>query len=259
MPTTVRIQYEERWAWIFLNRPEKRNALNFELIVDLTTALDQLEGNLETRVVLLTGEGKAFCSGLDLEALQRMSRQSLEESLEDAQRYARLLKRIYLYPKPMIAVLNGAAIAGGCGLASVCDLILAATTAKLGYTEARIGFVAAIVSYFLVRCVGEKTARELLLTARLIDAAEALRLGVVNEVVEASQLVSRASELARQLSENSPQSLRATKMLLAKISSPDLDAALDYACELNAASRSSADCVEGIAAFLEKRAPVWKS
>jgi methylglutaconyl-CoA hydratase len=188
-----------------------------------------------------------------------MSRQSLEESLEDAQRYARLLKRIYLYPKPMIAVLNGAAIAGGCGLASVCDLILAATTVKLGYTEARIGFVAAIVSYFLVRCVGEKTARELLLTARLIDAAEALRLGLVNEVVEVSQLVSRASELARQLSENSPQSIRSTKTLLAKISSPDLDAALDYACELNAASRSSADCVEGIAAFLEKRAPVWKS
>jgi methylglutaconyl-CoA hydratase len=218
-----------------------------------------LEGNLETRVVLLTGEGKAFCSGLDLEALQRMSSQSLEESLEDAQRYARLLKRIYLYPKPMIAVLNGAAIAGGCGLASVCDLILAAPTAKLGYTEARIGFVAAIVSYFLVRCVGEKTARELLLTARLIDAAEALRLGLVNEVVEVSQLVSRASELARQLSENSPQSIRSTKTLLAKISSPDLDAALDYACELNAASRSSADCVEGIAAFLEKRAPVWKS
>jgi methylglutaconyl-CoA hydratase len=196
---------------------------------------------------------------LDLDALQRMSHQSLEESLEDAQRYARLLRRIYLYPKPTIAVLNGAAIAGGCGLASACDLILAGATVKLGYTEARIGFVAAIVSYFLVRCVGEKTARELLLTARLIDAAEALRFGLVNEVVEASQLVSRAGELARQLSENSPQSLRSTKALLAKISSPDLDAALDYACELNAASRSSADCIEGIAAFLEKRAPVWKS
>jgi methylglutaconyl-CoA hydratase len=259
MLTTVRLQHEERWAWVSLNRPEKRNALNSQLIADLTAALDQLEGNTETRVVLLTGEGKAFCSGLDLEALQRMSSQSFEESLDDAQRYARLLKRIYLYPKPVIAVLNGAAVAGGCGLASVCDLILAVPAAKLGYTEARIGFVAAVVSYFLVRCVGEKTARELLLTARLIDAAEALRLGLVNEVVEASKLTSRAGELARQLSENSPQSLRSTKMLLAKISSPDLDAALDYACELNAASRSSADCIEGIGAFLEKRAPVWKS
>jgi methylglutaconyl-CoA hydratase len=258
LKNTVLIQQEERWAWVSLNRPEKRNALNSQLIAELTAALDELERKPEVRVILLTGEGKAFCSGLDLEALQQMRSKSFEESLEDSRRYAHLLKRIYLYSKPVLAVLNGAAIAGGCGLASVCDFTLAADTAKLGYTEAKIGFVAAVVSYFLIRCVGEKRSRDLLLTARLIDPSEALRFGLVNEVIEPAQLIARARELARQLCENSSQSLRASKALLAKISSPDLDAALDYACELNAASRSSADCIEGIAAFLGKRSPNWE-
>jgi methylglutaconyl-CoA hydratase len=258
LKNTILIQQEERWAWVSLNRPEKRNALNSQLIAELTAALDELERKPEVRVILLTGEGKAFCSGLDLEALQQMRSKSFEESLEDSRRYAHLLKRIYLYSKPVLAVLNGAAIAGGCGLASVCDFTLAASTAKLGYTEAKIGCVAAVVSYFLIRCVGEKRSRDLLLTARLIDPSEALRFGLVNEVIEPAQLIARARELARQLCENSSQSLRASKALLAKISSPDLDAALDYACELNAASRSSADCIEGIAAFLGKRSPNWE-
>jgi methylglutaconyl-CoA hydratase len=257
MAATVRLQQEERWSWIFLNRPHKRNALNSQLITELTAALDDQEARPEIRLILLTGEGNVFCSGLDLEALQQMRTRSFEDNLEDSQRYAQLLKRIYLYPKPVIAVLNGAAIAGGCGLASACDFTLSASTAKLGYTEARVGFVAAIVSYFLVRCIGEKASRDLLLTARLIEASEALRLGLVNEIVAPDQLVLRATALARQLCENSPQSLRSSKAVLARINSPDLDAALDYACELNAAARASADCLEGVAAFLEKRAPRW--
>ena len=254
----VRIESEERWAWIVLNRPEKRNALNFQMMDDLAEAFTELGKKEGVRVVLLTGEGKAFCSGLDLEALQQFSHKNFEESLIDSKRYASLLKTIYLFPKPVIAVLNGPAIAGGCGLASVCDLTLVAETAKMAYTEARIGFVAAIVSYFLVHTVGERVARELLLTARLVDAHEALRMGLVNEVVESSRLQARARELASQLCDNSLQSMQATKALLAGIASPDLDSALDYACELNARSRSSADCIEGVAAFLEKRQPRWK-
>jgi methylglutaconyl-CoA hydratase len=256
--TTVRIELEERWAWIVLNRPEKRNALNLQLMADLAQTFAELENREEVRVVLLTGEGKAFCSGLDLEALQQFSHRNFEESLIDSKRYASLLKAIYLFPKPVVAVLNGPAIAGGCGLVSVCDLALAAESAKLAYTEGRIGFVAAIVSYFLVHAVGEKVARELLLTARVVDAHEALRMGLVNEVVESSRLQARARELARHLCENSPQSMQGTKALLARIASSDLDSALNYACELNARSRSSADCIEGVAAFLEKRPPRWK-
>jgi methylglutaconyl-CoA hydratase len=253
----IRIEHEDRWAWIFLNRPDRRNALNTELLNELRKALAELEAGSAVRAVILIGEGKAFCSGLDLEELQQMHKKSFEESLEDSRRYAGLLKQIYLYSKPVIAALNGPAIAGGCGLASVCDLVVAARSARLGYTEAKIGFVAAIVSYFLARNVPEKTARDLLFTARHIEAAEAHQLGLVNEVVEDVELQSRVRELARQLSANSAQSIRASKALLAKIVSPDLDEALEYACELNARSRSSSDCIEGVAAFLEKRPPKW--
>jgi len=253
----IRVTFEERWAWICLNRPARRNALNTELLNELRQSLAELEAHSEIRAVILTGEGKAFCSGLDLEELQQMHQKSFEESLADSRRYADVLKQIYLYSKPVIAALNGPAIAGGCGLASVCDLVVAARSARLGYTEAKIGFVAAIVSYFLARNVGEKTARDLLFTARLVEPEEACRMGLVNEVVEDNELLSRVRELTRQLCANSAQSIRASKALLARIISPDLDEALDYACELNARSRSSADCIEGVAAFLEKRRPKW--
>jgi len=254
---TIRIESEEHWAWVYLNRPDRRNALNTELLNELRTALTELESNASVRVVILTGEGKAFCSGLDLEELQGMHQKSFEESLADSRRYADVLKHIYLYPKPVIAALNGPAVAGGCGLASVCDLVVAARSARLGYTEAKIGFVAAIVSYFLVRNVGDKTARDLLFTARHIEAEESYRLGLVNDIVEDSKLLPRVRELSQQLSANSAHSIRASKALLARTLSPDLDEALNYACELNARSRSSADCIEGVAAFLEKRPPRW--
>jgi len=255
---TIRTELEDRWAWIFLNRPGKRNALSAELIAELNQTLADFEDGAEQRVLIITGEGKAFCSGLDLEELQQMNRKSYEESLQDAHRYAQLLKRIYLHPKPIVAAVNGAAIAGGCGLASICDVTLAASIATFGYTEAKIGFVPVIVSNFLIRYMGEKNARELLLSARLIEAAEAQRLGLVNEVVDLGQLRARAREVARQLVANSPHSLKATKVLLAKLSIPDLEEALNYACELNAQSRSTPDCIEGVAAFLEKRQPRWK-
>ena len=135
--------------------------------------------------------------------------------------------------------------------------MVATRSAHLGYTEAKIGFVAAIVSYFLARNVPEKTVRDLLFTARHIDADEAYRLGLVNEVVEDTELLTRVRELTRQVCANSAQSIRASKALLARTVSPDLDEALDHACELNARSRSSADCIEGVAAFLEERPPKW--
>lgn len=254
---TIRVTFEERWAWIHLNRPASRNALNTETLNELSQSLADLDAKPEVRAVLLTGEGKAFCSGLDLEELQQMHHKSFEDSLTDSRRYADVLKQIYLHSKPVVAALNGPAIAGGCGLASVCDLVVAARSARLGYTEAKIGFVAAIVSYFLVRSVGERAARDLLFTARHIDADEAYRVGLVNEVVDDAALLPRVRELARQLCSNSTQSIKACKALLARTVSPDLDEALEYACQLNARSRSSADCVEGVASFLEKRKPNW--
>jgi methylglutaconyl-CoA hydratase len=164
---------------------------------------------------------------------------------------------LYEFPKPTIAAVNGAAIAGGTGLATMCDFTLAVPEAKFGYTEVRIGFVPAIVSSILVWQVGHKIARDLLLTGRIFDAAKAYRLGLVNEVVEMDQLLKRARELAQQLMENSPTSLQLTKKLINGFISAQLDAQIEQAVEENARIRQTADFHEGVASFLEKRKPRW--
>jgi methylglutaconyl-CoA hydratase len=172
---------------------------------------------------------------------------------------ARLFRTLYDFPKPTVAAVNGAAIAGGTGLATLCDFTLAVPDAKFGYTEVRIGFVPAIVSTFLLRQVGEKIARDLLLTGRLFDAAEALRIGLITEIAPAETLLPRARELAAQLMENSPASLRYTKRLLSDAARTELDAQIDAAVRENSAIRSTADFREGITSFLEKRKPKWSS
>jgi methylglutaconyl-CoA hydratase len=297
----LRLQYEADLATLALNRPEKRNAISQEMIAELLAALDEIERS-PARVAILTGTGKAFCSGMDLEALKELAVQAdqaeqtaevdaqepatagvmdvavrvlkgqaeepapsspmvepTELALESSRRLARTFRRIYDFPKPLIAAVNGAAIAGGCGIATLCDFTLAVPEAKFGYTEVRIGFVPAIVSVFLIRQVGDKRARDLLLTGRIIDAEEAYYLGLVSEIVAAEQLLDRARELAGQLLENSPTSLSYTKQLLSNLSQRDLDHALELAVEVNARIRATPDFHEGLSAFLEKRKPVWRS
>jgi len=251
---TIRYETELPLAIVTLNRPEKRNALNPQLVGELTEAFSAAEADATCRVVLLKAEGKTFSSGLDLESLQTIAGQSFEKNLEDSRQLAQLFRRIYTLPKPVIAVVTGPAIAGGCGLATVCDITLATPEAKFGYTEVKIGFVAAIVSVFLVRMIGEKRARELLLSGCLIDASEAARIGLINEVVPSDQILARAKQFAHELAANSPQSLIATKQLF----TGDLDQALEAACRLNASARQTEDCKEGVKAFLEKRPPRWQ-
>lgn len=243
-------------ATITLNRPDKRNAISFELIDDLLRALGEIAKSA-AQVVVLTGAGKAFCSGMDLENLKALLGRTPEQNLEDSQTMARLFRSLYEFPKVTIAAVNGAAIAGGTGLALLCDFTLAVPEAKFGYTEVRIGFVPAIVSTFLLRQVGEKQARDLLLTGRIFDAEEARRLGLVNEVVSPEKLMERARELAAQLLENSPTSLLKAKRLLIEHGRAVLDAKIDAAVRENAAIRGTADFREGIASFLEKRKPNW--
>jgi len=211
------------------------------------------------RVLILTGAGKAFCSGMDLDNLKALLGRSAEQNLKDSQTMVTLFRSLYEFPKVTIAAVNGAAIAGGTGLAVLCDFTLAVPEAKFGYTEVRIGFVPAIVSTFLLRQVGEKQARDLLLTGRIITAEEALRIGLINEIVPAEKLSLRARELAAQLMENSPTSLRLTKRLLNDHARAELDAQIKAAVRENAAIRSTADFREGITAFLEKRKPHWSS
>ena len=253
---TIQLGYDGGVATITLNRPEKRNAISFELIDDLLRGLDEVAKS-EAIVLIVTGTGKAFCSGMDLENLKSLVGRSPEQNLQDSQTMVRLFRSLYEFPKVTIAAVNGPAIAGGTGLALLCDFTLAVPDAKFGYTEVRIGFVPAIVSTFLLRQVGEKQARDLLLTGRLFDAEEAARLGLVSEIVTAENLMARARQLAALLMENSPASLRATKQLLSDHARAELDAQIEAAVRENAAIRTTADFREGISSFLEKRKPVW--
>src|SRR5207302_68256 len=223
---TIQVGHDAGVATITLNRPDKRNAISFELIDELRRGLDEVEKS-SALVVILTGAGKAFCSGLDLDSLKALLGRSPEENLKDSQTMVQLFRSIYEFPKITIAAVNGAAIAGGSGLALLCDFTLAAPEAKFGYTEVRIGFVPAIVSTFLLRQVGEKQARDLLLTGRIFDAEEAARMGLISEIVPAENLMTRARQLAALLMENSPASLRSTKQLLTDHARAELEAQIE--------------------------------
>jgi methylglutaconyl-CoA hydratase len=253
---TVQLIYEGSLATITLNRPEKRNAISFELIDDLLRALDEVAKS-DAIVLIVTGAGKAFCSGMDLDNLKALLGRTPEQNMQDSQTMVRLFRSVYEFPKVTIAAVNGPAIAGGTGLALLCDFTLAVPEARFGYTEVRIGFVPAIVSTFLLRQIGEKQARDLLLTGRIFGSDEAARLGLLSEIVPAEKLMSRARELATQIMENSASSLRATKQLLTDHARMEVDAHIDEAVRENAAIRTTADFREGISSFLEKRKPVW--
>ncbi len=253
---TIVYSEQDGIAVITLNRPDKRNAVSFELVEELMRALDQAERS-SAQVGIITGAGKAFCAGLDLDDLKQLVGRTHEQNVQDSATMARLFRRIYDFPKPMIAAVNGHAIAGGTGIATMCDFTLSVAEAKYGYTEVKIGFVPAIVSSILVWQVGHKIARDLLMTGRLFDAAEAHRYGLVNEIVEPERLMPRALELARQLMENSPSSVRLTKKLINGFIAKVLDEQMAQAIEDNARIRTTADFREGITAFLEKRKPKW--
>jgi len=253
---TIQLAYDGGVATITLNRPEKRNAISFDLIDDLLCALNEVAKS-EAIVLIVTGAGKAFCSGMDLDNLKLLLGRSPEQNLQDSQTMVQLFRALYEFPKVTIAAVNGPAIAGGTGLALLCDFTLAVPEAKFGYTEVRIGFVPAIVSTFLLRQVGEKQARDLLLTGRIFGADEAARMGLISDIVPAETLMTRARQLASLLMENSAASLRATKKLLTDHARADLDAQIEAAVRENAAIRSTADFREGISSFLEKRKPVW--
>jgi methylglutaconyl-CoA hydratase len=253
---TIQLAYDSGVATITLNRPDKRNAISFELIDDLLRALKEVEES-DAIVLIMTGAGKAFSAGMDLENLKVLIGRTPEQNLADSQTMVRMFRSLYEFPKVTIAAVNGPAIAGGTGLALLCDFTLAVPEGKFGYTEVRIGFVPAIVSTFLLRQTGEKHARDLLLTGRIIGAEEAARMGLVNEIVAPENLMKRAQELAALLMENSPASLRATKKLLSDHARAELDVQIEAAVRENAAVRTTADFREGITSFLEKRKPVW--
>jgi methylglutaconyl-CoA hydratase len=258
MYETLTLEFSGELARLTLNRPDKRNAINSRMISEMQSALDVIETS-HSRVAILTGAGKSFCAGMDLEMLSNIAKQSSAENMDDSRRMAKMFRRIWSFSKPLIAAVNGAALAGGCGIATLCDFTIAVPEAKFGYTEVKIGFLPAIVSVFLTRQIGDKHARDLLLTGRLVDATEAKSLGLITEILPPERLLDRAQELADVLIAASPVSLTRAKRLLTSASAASVDADLERAILENARIRCTADFKEGLASFLEKRKPIWST
>ncbi|HEY1010895.1 MAG: enoyl-CoA hydratase/isomerase family protein [Daejeonella sp.] len=249
---------QNRVAYITINRPEKRNALNPELVEALTDLLLRAGHDENVKIIVLKARGEVFSAGADLEYLQALQNNSSQDDLEDTIAIKELLYSIYTLPKLVIAQVEGHAIAGGCGLAAVCDIVFAVPEAKFGYTEVKIGFVPALVTCFLVRKLGEGRAKEMLLTGDLVDAATASDYGLINFVVSKDGIAVAVTEYAERLSVNvSGQSVSLTKQLLNTAHNLPLEDSLEEAIKLNVRTRSSADCKKGIAAFLNKEKMEW--
>jgi len=243
---------------IRLNRPDKRNALNAELVTALQEELAIAEED-DVRVVVLTGNGSAFSAGADLASLKALREASPRENEQDSRHLAELFRQIYQHPKPIVAKVNGHAIGGGCGLAAVCDFSLVADTAKLGFSEVRIGFVPAIVMVFVRRKLGEAATRDLLLRGRLVTAEHASKVGLVSRAVSVDQLEEQVHALTHELAtETSESAVALTKRMLAQVPGMGFEEAMDYAVQMNAFARGTEDCQAGVDAFLNKEDPPWK-
>ncbi len=254
----IEYKVENRIATITLNRPEKRNALNEAVVRGLRGAFARAETDTEAKVIVLKATGKVFCAGADLEYLRQLQQNTFRDNLKDSDNLKSLLLQIYRHPKLVIAQVHGHAIAGGCGLVSVCDFVYTVPEAGFGYTEVKIGFIPAIVMKFLLLRIGEGRTKELLLSGEWIDADRAMEIGLVNKVVDAKVLENEVRSFALNIcNENSAQSIKNTKEMMANMHGMNLDDALDYAVKKNAEARSTEDFQRGITAFLEKKPLVW--
>ncbi|MBX2843047.1 MAG: enoyl-CoA hydratase/isomerase family protein [Flammeovirgaceae bacterium] len=254
----IEYNIKDKIIFITLNRPEKRNALNPQLVQELKTAFSHAKDEKSGKVVVLKANGKVFCSGADLAYIQKLQNNTYQENLEDSNHLMELFKLIYTLPKIVIAQVQGHAIAGGCGLATVCDFVFAIHEAKFGYTEVKIGFIPAIVSFFLLRKLGEGITKELLLTGDLVSAKKAKEYHLINEIVDKTDLEKHIEEFAKKLIEsNSEQSMGLTKLLINDIQVLDTQKAMELAASQNASSRSTTDCKKGISTFLNKKPLKW--
>jgi len=258
MSNLVQYEVKDRVGYITLNRPEKRNALSYEMVSEIKLAFMNAEADKECKVIVIKGSGEAFCAGADLAYLQKLQTNTFDENLADSRHLMELFQFIYHSKKVVISQINGPALAGGCGLASVCDFSFATPESTFGYTEVKIGFVPAIVMVFLVRKVAEKNAREMLLTGDVFKADKALQYGLINYIIEPEELDDVVFKFAQKLcKQTSMQSVELIKEMLANVQSMDVNEALEYAAQTNAKARATDDCKRGIAAFLNKEKLSW--
>lgn len=248
----------KRTAFITLDRPEKRNALSPGMVAELQQAFTQAGADPKVKVIVLKANGKAFSAGADLGYLQELQQYGPEENLADSNRLKELFHKIYTLPKVVLAQVEGPAIAGGCGLATVCDFVFATSDSRFGYSEVRIGFVPAIVMTFLLRKVGEARAKELMLTGTPISAERALDIGIVQYIESPLAIGEKVADFAQMLAQQcSGSAMTRTKQMMAEIQGMPLNEALDFAAHQNAEARATDDCKQGIAAFLNKEEIVW--
>ncbi|MCE7935731.1 MAG: enoyl-CoA hydratase/isomerase family protein [Chlorobi bacterium CHB2] len=260
MPEYQRLEIERAQSagFIYLNRPEKRNALDSLMVSELHDAVQELGGDDSVRSIVIAGRGKAFCAGADLAYLQQLAQFTALDNMADSASLARTLRAIYEVPKPVIARVHGPAIAGGCGLATVCDIVVAVEQATFGYTEVKIGFIPAIVMAFLVRKSQQMQTRELLLSGRIIAAAEAFQRGLVTTVIPGNgeeaiaALDAHIATLTAEFAAASGSAITLTKQMLTALDGMPLTSALDYASRMNALARLTPDCQAGIAQFLNR-------
>jgi methylglutaconyl-CoA hydratase len=254
---TIVLTQKEAVLRITFNRPEVHNAFNSELILELTDAIDTIKADESIRIVILTGEGKSFCAGADINWMREIIRYSFEQNLEESLQLAEVLLRIYILPKPTIAMVNGAAIGGGTGFLSVCDIAVAAEEAKFGLSEVKIGLVPAAISPYVVRRIGESKAREYFLTGQRISAQKAVEIGLINEVVPKNQLEERVEELVEQFLASGPEAIASCKELILNVPGMSLEDVKEYTARMIANLRISEEGQEGMSAYLEKRKPRW--
>jgi methylglutaconyl-CoA hydratase len=259
MQPIVKIQVHEHSATITLNRPEKRNALSRELLRELRQALDDLHQERRVRGVIVTGAGRAFCAGLDLAEMLAASEQEdrQEQWRADAVRYQELIETMLRFPKPLVAAVNGPALAGGAGIVMACDLAVGCGAAAFGFPEPRRGIVAGLVAPLLAFRIGGSQAAYLLLTARVVDAAFAHRVGLYHELVAEELIWARAHELVGEVAQSAPEAVQMTKRLLNETIGEQLLLQLTAGAAASATSRTTEAAAEGLAAFLEKREPNW--
>jgi methylglutaconyl-CoA hydratase len=254
----IELAFDNGVATVTLNRPEVRNAFNEEVIGELVATFMGLGERDEVRCIVLTGNGPAFCAGADLNWMKRMAGYSREENIADAEGLARMLRILYTCPKPTIARVQGDVYAGGTGLVAACDIAVSVDTANYCLSEVRLGLIPATVSPYVIRAMGERAAHRYFLTAERFDAAEALRIGFVHEVVKADQLDARVGELARLLVDNGPVAMKACKQLVQDVGGRNISTMLiARTVEAIADSRAGDEGREGIESFLNKRKPGW--
>lgn len=254
---TIKHSIKDKVAWVMLNRPEIHNAFNETMIGELLQLYQEIGKMPEVRVVVITGIGKSFCAGADLNWMGGVIKYSYEQNLNESLQLAELFYTMYSLPRPTIAMVNGAAIGGGAGMVAVNDFVIASDQAKFSFSEVKLGLVPACISPYVIRRVGENRSRELFLSGERMDAHKAFQFGFVNQVVAPEQLEAAVNKLIEQLLSSGPNALAICKDLLEKVPQMTLEEAKKYTAEAIASLRVSAEGQEGMQAFFEKRKPKW--